>query len=105
MWQNEPHTFLTVEKPAVFKSPVPIIMDLSHLLYLIFQHTLDLVAHGLRAGLAEMNPHDIGGSAYLFHQCGRVLCPGCGHGVCCFRDILLAAHGIILLSRTVPRYA
>ena len=30
-----------------------------------FQHTLDLVAHGLRAGLAEMNPHDIGGAAYL----------------------------------------
>ena len=32
---------------------------LLHLLYLIFQHTLDLVAHGLRAGLTEMNPHDV----------------------------------------------
>ena len=53
---------------------------LLHLLYLIFQHTLDLVAHGLRAGLTEMNPHDIDGA------------------------IFLAAHGIMLLSRTVPRY-
>ena len=48
---------------------------LLHLLYLIFQHTLDLVAHGLRAGLAEMNPHDIGSAAYLFHQ---GLAPDCG---------------------------
>ena len=34
---------------------------LLHLLYLIFQHTLDLVAHGLLAGLAKMNPHDMSG--------------------------------------------
>ena len=74
---------------------------LLHLLYLIFQHTLDLVAHGLRAGLTEMNPHDIGGAAYLFHQCGRVLCPGCWRDVCYILDIFLAAHGIMLLSRTV----
>ena len=74
---------------------------LLHLLYLIFQHTLDLVAHGLRAGLTEMNPHDIGGAAYLLHQCGRVLCPGCCRGVCYILDIFLAAHGIMLLSRTV----
>ena len=75
---------------------------LLHLPYLIFQHTLDLVAHGLRAGLTEMNPHDIGGAAYLFHQCGRVLCPGCG--ACYILDIFLASHGMMLLSRTVPRY-
>ncbi len=74
---------------------------LLHLLYLIFQHTLDLVAHGLRAGLTEMNPHDIGGAAYLLHQCGRGLCPGCCRGVCYILDIFLAAHGIMLLSRTV----
>ena len=74
---------------------------LLHLLYLIFQHTLDLVAHGLRAGLTEMNPHDIGGAAYLFHQCGRILCPGCWRDVCYILDIFLAAHGIMLLSRTV----
>lgn len=75
--------------------------DLSHLPYLIFQHTLDLVAHGLRAGLTEMNPHDIGGAAYLLYQCGRVLCPGCCRGICYILDIFLAAHGIMLLSRTV----
>ena len=63
-----------MEKPAVcFQiAGFSFMMALSHLPYLIFQHTLDLVAHGLSAGLAEMNPHDVGGSAYLFHQCGRV---------------------------------
>ncbi len=45
---------------------------LLHLPYLISQHTLDFVAHSLRAGLAKMNPHNISGTAYLFHQCGRV---------------------------------
>ena len=48
---------------------------LLHLLYLIFQHTLNLVAHGLCTGLTEMNPHDIGGAAYLLHQCGRIFVP------------------------------
>ena len=63
---------------------------LLHLLYLIFQHTLDLVAHGLRAGLTEMNPHDIGGAAYLLHQCGL---RGCSL-------ITMDYHLILLTSRT-----
>ena len=72
-----------------------------HLPYLIFQHTLDLVAHGLRAGLTEMNPHDIGGAAYLLHQCGRIFCPCCGRGICYILDAFIAAHGIMCLSWTI----
>jgi hypothetical protein len=34
-----------------------------HLPYLIFQHTLDFVAHGFPAGLTEMNPHNVGSLA------------------------------------------
>lgn len=37
---------------------------LCHLPYPIFQHMLDFVAHGLRAGLAGMNPHDICGTVF-----------------------------------------
>ncbi len=54
-----------------------------HLLYLIFQHTLDFVAHGFLAGLAEMNPHNVGSPANLLHQCGSVLSRCCGGSVLC----------------------
>lgn len=37
-----------------------------HLQYLIFQHTLNFLAHGFGAGLTEMNPHNIGGRPGLF---------------------------------------
>lgn len=36
-----------------------------HLQYLIFQHTLNFLAHGFGAGFTEMNPHNIGGAAWL----------------------------------------
>ena len=60
-----------------------------HLLYLIFQHTLDFVAHGFLARLAEMNPHNVGSPANLLHQCGSVLSRCCGGSVLCD---FLAAH-------------
>ena len=60
-----------------------------HLLYLIFQHTLDFVAHGFPAGLTEMNPHNVGSPANLLHQCGSVLSRCCGGSVLCD---FLAAH-------------
>ena len=47
--------------------PVSVIAFL-HLLYLIFQHTLDFVAHGFPAGLAEMNPHNVGSPANLLRR-------------------------------------
>ena len=62
--------------------PVSVIAFL-HLLYLIFQHTLDFVAHGFPAGLAEMNPHNLGSPSNLLHQCGSVLSRCCGGSVLC----------------------
>ena len=32
----------------------------SHLLYLIFEHTLDFITHGFSAGIAEMDTHLVG---------------------------------------------
>ena len=43
----------------------------SHLLYLVFKHTLDFVAHGFGAGLAEMDAHLVGGLADFLYQRGH----------------------------------
>ena len=74
-----------------------------HLLYLIFQHTLDFVAHGFLARLTEMNPHNVGSPANLLHQCGSVLSRCCGGRVLC--DFLVAhkfsfTYNQVLLSLT-----
>ena len=45
-----------------------------HLLNLISEHTLDFVAHGLPADLAEMYPDNIGRFPNLLYQHGYVLC-------------------------------
>jgi hypothetical protein len=74
--------FLSYKKPGIyFIFPVFIIIAFLHLLYLIFQHTLDFVAHGFLTRLAEMNPHNIGSPANLLHQCGGVLSLCCGGSV------------------------
>ena len=42
-----------------------------HMLYLVFEHTLDFVAHGFGAGIAEMDAHLVGGRAnFLYHRGG-----------------------------------
>ena len=62
----------------------------SHVANLIFEHTLNFVAHGFSAGGAEMYSHLVGGLADFLHK-GRALClrRGGGAGV----DIgLFVAH-------------
>lgn len=45
----------------------------SHLLYLVFKHTLDFVTHGFSAGLAEVDAHLVGGLTDCFYQRGNIL--------------------------------
>ena len=46
---------------------------LSHLLYLVFEHTLDFVAHGFSAGITKMDAHLVGDLADFLFQRGGVL--------------------------------
>ena len=45
----------------------------SHLPHFVFQHTLDFIAHGFRAGGAEMDANLVSGLSNLPHQCRGVL--------------------------------
>lgn len=40
-----------------------------HLLYIISQHPLNLIAHGFSASITEMNADNIGYLANFLHQC------------------------------------
>ena len=42
----------------------------SHLLYLVFEHTLDFAAHGFGACIAEMDAHLVGGLTDFLYQRG-----------------------------------
>ena len=65
----------------------------SHLLYLVFKHTLNFIAHGFSAGIAEMDAHLVGGLADFLYQRGGVLRrSGCG-GVCGLHGTRFFAHG------------
>ena len=66
---------------------------LSHLLYLVFEHTLDFVAHGFGAGLAEMDAHLVGGLADFLYQRGGVLRRSGRGGVCGLHGTGFFAHG------------
>ena len=52
------------------KVPGPLCL---HLLYLVFQYTLDFITHGFSAALAEMDAHHVGGSSDFLYQRGGVL--------------------------------
>ena len=64
-----------------------------HLLYLVFEHTLDFVAHGFGAGLAEMDAHLVGGLADFLYQRGGVLRRSGRSGVCGLHGTGFFAHG------------
>lgn len=51
----------------------------SHLPHFVFQHTLDFIAHGFRAGGAEMDANLVSGLSNLPHQCRGVLLRLNGH--------------------------
>ena len=52
------------------KAPGPLCL---HLQYFVFEHTLDFVAHGFSAGIAEMGAHLAGGLADFLYQRGASL--------------------------------
>lgn len=83
---------------AGVKTPGPLYL---HLLYLVFQHTLDFIAHGFCAGVAEMNAHLVGGLAGFLHKRGRVLRPS-GRGCCLLGTGF--AHGRFFLRGLPPAF-
>ena len=65
----------------------------SHLLYLIFEHTLDFITHGFSAGIAEMDTHLVGSLADFLYQRGGVLRRSGRGGVCGLHGTGFFAHG------------
>lgn len=65
----------------------------SHLLYLIFEHTLDFITHGFSAGIAEMDTHLVGSLADFLYQRGGVLRRSGSGGVCGLHGAGFFAHG------------
>lgn len=64
-----------------------------HLLYFIFEHTLDFIAHGFGAGLAEMDAHLVGSPSDFLYQRGGILRLSGRGGVCGLHGTGFFAHG------------
>ena len=65
----------------------------SHLLYLVFEHTLDFAAHGFGACIAEMDAHLVGGLTDFLYQRGGVLRRSSRGSVCGLHGAGFFAHG------------
>ena len=66
----------------------------SHLLYLIFEHTLDFITHGFSAGIAEMDTHLVGSLAdFLYHRRRVFRRSGRSSGVCHLHSTGFSVHG------------
>ena len=76
-----------------------------HLLYLVFEHTLDFVAHGFSAGLAEMDAHPVSGLSDFLYQRGGVLRRSGRSGVCGLHGTGFFAHGAPFSGRGLRRPA
>ena len=70
-----------------------VLFHIEFLLHLIFEHTLDFIAHGFGAGLAEMDAHLVGGLADFLDQRGSVLRRSGRNGVCGLHGTGFFAHG------------
>ena len=64
----------------------------SYLLYLVFEHTLDFIAHGFGAGLAEMDAHLVGSPSDFLYQHGGVLRRSGRNCVCGLHGTGVFAH-------------
>ena len=70
-----------------------VLFHIEFLLHLIFEHTLDFIAHGFSAGLAEMDANLVGSPSDFLYQHRSVLrCSGRG-GHCGLHGTGFLAHG------------
>jgi len=77
-----------------------VLFHIEFLLHLIFEHTLNFIAHGFGAGLAEMDAHLVGSpSDFLYQRRGVLRRSGRG-GVCGLHGTNSFAHGSPFSGRT-----